>query len=220
MGRPVKSENLQSLKEEWSRRLRAVAWSTGGSASDLKRLTKIISRDPDDLDAASRAKLRDAAIELAAAISADGSESAGCRNALGRWVVNRLLTRGSQLLIPEQRRVQLLARQRDMQAQQTKLKKGLRAATVTMSQTAWSKLEAIRCSGATHTSSSVTLGAAIERLINEHHARCAGSHAKAAKKRRAAAPIDRTLDLFKALPQVVSAKPPDGSDGDAVMNAS
>lgn len=167
-GRPIKTENPQSLVANWRDRLRAVPWSPKGSAAEAKQIAKIILANEEKLDAPLRAKLRKAVVELGEAISADNSAPDQRHEALSRWIERHLLTRGAQLLVSEKRRVQLLSRQRGAKAQEARRERGTRSATVTMTQAGWAKLEEIQGPADLDGTNRESLGETLERVIHAY----------------------------------------------------
>jgi hypothetical protein len=184
MGRPISAEHYQALRDEWRGQLLAVEWRATVPISDVLRLAHTIGTDPSGIDAAERSHLKRALKGLRAALLTLGEngKEGQCPDALDDWIDRHLLVRGHDLLIPEARRRAMLVRCRDGARRQRHAEEGMHSARVEMREEAWAKLRLIMPEFQKLTSGKVSLGQALERVINAHFERVKASERRGTNK--------------------------------------
>jgi len=111
---------------------------------------------------------------------------------LNDWIDRYLVQRGDDLLIGESVRRAVMARARDAHRRQTHKANSLHSARIEMSKATWSKLAAIRRGMERAGEERVSLGAALESIVNAYRPRAA------TRKKAARAPATQS-DLLSRL---------------------
>ncbi len=199
MARPVSSKHSKQLTGEWTERLRGHTWQGLGSAKEVRQLISVLGIGESGLSPDFRKRARIAVVELASALSprttAD-SKAYEPDSKLSEWIVRHLLSKGDTLLISETQRIAMLARQRDAARRSNHVDRGLQAKTVEMPAEAWDRLSALRPRLQKAIDKHVSLGMAIERLVNAYDGGVKFKPDRS-KRRGLALPPHPPQDLFK-----------------------
>jgi hypothetical protein len=197
MTRHVSTQHYQALVAEWRRKLGLVDWEAIGLASAICQMISLIGIDPIEIDRSHRARIGIAVKELrqAAAASRKTEQLGGQPDSLEAWIGRYLLKEGDTLLIPDEVRRAWLARQRDSGRRERRMAQGIQANRIEMRVETWRALRRILPRLKRRPDETLTLGSAIERLIEIYMAGKTKNAAKGDKGRKTIEPA--MGDLFQ-----------------------
>jgi hypothetical protein len=202
MARPLSFERHQNLIGQLAKDIRALTWSAGGPKSDLTRLAKFIGFDLADSPPQQRRRLKEALMELQAALANDASEGQPDRtsNALARWIDRFCVTLGPDLLATPERRQIWLDRSRDGARRARGKARDVRHVKIGLAEEQWAKIQQLGAVlGATTLSNSVAkIVDAFDKAGKAEPVKPAPDRAKATRQGPGRRPEQQTLlDLIE-----------------------
>ena len=168
MGRRQTSEHLQAVTDLWRRHLLRIGWEKANAAGDARILAGVLGVSDNKADASQRRRWEKATKELRAAMPAAG-DGPGRSHVLDEWIGRHLVRPGPDLLIPEETRRAALARVRDAHRRQARVGQDIRSARIEMRAEVWTTLKAIRTTLQAQAARRISLGAALEKIIEAYH---------------------------------------------------
>jgi hypothetical protein len=199
MPRPILYQHYQSLIANWRRRLLAVDWQTAGLANGVRQLVALIGIDQSTIDVGLGARLRIAVKELQDAVASSRSidQPDGPTDVLDAWIARYLLQEGDRLLVPVGLRRAWLARQRDSVRRERHTAKGIQAKRIEMRAESWETLRWILPQVRQHPGENLSLGKALERMIDAYVQDRKKTTPKGGKTTKRSGPVTAD-DLFSA----------------------